>query len=368
MKSLGISVLGVGAVPVVSASKMVTVVTGRSGSEPVATRRVPRRWHEHAKAARRVKANLSRRYRANDAVVDVAIGRGSSKIGDLWTNTVKIDVQRGVASSLSVPDTAEGVAVNTNAVDRADNEIELQFCHNMGDYDGVVGGVETRGIRDGDGELDATSTLCCPVKKGSTEYALVSNHMFLPGGSECDGNWDKRLYQNNINDYIGRVERYDEDLDYALVKPYNTDMTIQNRVEGEPQANGSIVGHVTKDGLQTYMSVGTPLHKMGLSTGRQKGQIKSVNQSYKKGCPNVDGEGIRTKAYCAKGDSGGPHYVITETGILIAGLHVGSKQILSEGKTCTNDGNSSNNFSIKAKGIAAPAYKIVQQDSVQFSY
>lgn len=344
------------------------MVTGRAGSEPVATETVPRRWHEHAKAARRVKSNLSQRHATNDAVVDVAIGRSDSKIGRLWKNTVEVDVQRGAASSLNLPDSAEGVGIEKNPIDQTDNEIELQFCHNMGDYYGVVGGIETRAVRDGDNELDATSTLCCPVKKGSTEYALVSNHMFLPGGTECDGNWGKKLYQDDIYDKIGEVKRYNESLDYALVKPYHPDVEMQNRVEGESYADGSIVGHVNKDGLQTHMSLGTDVYKMGLSTGRQRGPIKGIDKNYKKGCPNIDGEGIRTEAYCAKGDSGGPHYIPTDNGVLIAGLHVGSKQLLSEGETCTNDGNDNNNFSIKAKGMAAPAYKIVQQDSVEFSY
>lgn len=368
LKSLGIGVLGVGTVPVASADKKVTVVTGRSGSEPVARETVPRRWYEHAKAARRVKSNLSRRYAANDAVVDVAIGRGDSKIGRLWKNTVEVDVQRGAASSLSLPDSAEGVGVKKNAVDRTDNEVELHFCHNMGDYDGIVGGVETRAIRDRDNSIDATSTLCCPVKKGSTEYALVSNHLFLPGGSKCDGNWDKKLYQDDINDYIGQIESYDDALDYALVKPYDPSMTIQNRVEGESQAGGSINGYVTPDGLQTYMSVGTPIHKMGVSTGRKEGPIKKLDTSYTKGCVNVNGEGVQTGGHCAKGDSGGPHYVITDSGVLIAGLHVGTKQLTSVGKTCTDDNLDWTSSVIKPKGIATPAHKIVEKDSVQFSY
>ncbi|MEZ3142572.1 hypothetical protein [Halobaculum sp. MBLA0143] len=367
LKSLGIGVLGVGTVPVASADKKVTVVTGRSGSEPVARETVPRRWYEHAKAARRVKSNLSRRYAANDAVVDVAIGRGDSKIGRLWKNTVEVDVQRGAASSLSLPDSAEGVAVNTNAVDRTDNEIELQFCNNMGDYDGIVGGVETRAIQDGDNTLDSTATMCCPVTKGSTQYALVANHMFLPDKSQCDGNWDKRLYQDDANDYIGQVERYNEELDYALVKPYDPTMTIQNRVVGESWADGSIVGHATLDGLQIYMSGETPVRKMGVSTGRNSGRIKRLNADFTSGCPSINGEGIRTGAEGAKGDSGGPHYVTTEMdGVLITGMHVGAKGDKTGEKSCTNDGVSGNESPIRPVSISTPAYKMSNIDNLKF--
>jgi hypothetical protein len=362
LKSFGISVLGVGAVPVVSASKMVTVVTGRSGSEPVATRRVPRRWHEHAKAARRVKANLSQRYAANDAVVDVAIGRGSSKIGDLWTNTVEVDVRRGVASSLSLPDSVEGVAVNANAVDRADNEIDLHFCTNMGDYDGVVGGVECRAIQDRDDDLDSTATICCPVKKGSTQYALVSNHMFLQDNSQCEGNWDKRLYQDDANDYIGEVERYNQELDYALVKPYDPNMTMQNRIVGESWGNGSIVGHATKDALQIYMSGDTPVYKMGVSTGRQSGTIDRIDASYTNYCPTINGDGIKTTATSATGDSGGPHYVTTKLdGVLITSIHVGTITNQVGTKTCSGV-----DLKLASTSISTPAYKMVDVDSLQF--
>jgi hypothetical protein len=362
LKNLGISVLGVGAVPVVSASKMVTVVTGRSGSEPVATRRVPRRWHEHAKAARRVKANLSQRYAANDAVVDVAIGRGSSKIGDLWTNTVEVDVRRGAASSLSLPDSVEGVAVNANAVDRADNEIDLHFCTNMGDYDGVVGGVECRAIQDRDDDLDSTATICCPVKKGSTQYALVSNHMFLPDKSQCEGNWDKRLYQDDANDYIGEVERYNQELDYALVKPYDPNMTMQNRIVGESWGNGSIVGHATKDALQIYMSEDTLVYKMGVGMGKQSGTIKRIDASYTRQCPTIQGEGIQTTASSGHGDSGGPHYVATKLdGVLVTGINVGSKSDPTDSKTC-----SGTLVNIAPTSLSTPAYKMNDIDSLQF--
>ncbi len=317
-------------------------------------------------AARRVKDSLESHFSGNKSIVDVSIVPGKTDIGGRKANAVQVDVQQESAPDVSVPDYQEGVSVRTKSVKRDDNEVSLQFCNNMGDYDGVVGGVESRAIQDGDNTLDETGTICCPVKKDSTEYALVANHMFLPNDSECDGNWDKRLFQDDADDYIGKVKRYNESMDYALVKPYDSSVSMQQRVESESWSDGEIISHVTKTGLQDYMATETTVYKMGVSTGKGSGTIRKIDASFTKGCPNIDGEGVRTEASSAAGDSGGPHYLPTNSdGISIIGSHVGTKQLLSEGTTCTGTENELKTY---ATSIASPAYKMANQDSIQFGY
>ena len=78
----------------------------------------------------------------------------------------------------------------------------------------------------------------------------------------------------------------------------------------------TVVGYVTKATLDYWASdTDFCMNQMGRSTGSTTGQIQNVNADYSNfSCTDMYGEGVRTKANTAEGDSGAPTYVVRNGG------------------------------------------------------
>lgn len=116
---------------------------------------VPRAWDEHRKHTRRVRQRVTDAYLNRPGVKEVSVVGGDDSIG--WKRRLKIRVEiDSEANSLSIPDTADGIGVET-AKHRNRDEIG---CYNDTHYTPIPGGVV--------GTVNGSGTIACVVSHDST--------------------------------------------------------------------------------------------------------------------------------------------------------------------------------------------------------
>lgn len=198
------------------------------------------------------------------------------------------------------------------------------------------------------------------MTKDGEEYLLTANHLFLSGDS-CEGNWDKKLFQYTETDYFGKVYRYDQEEDWAIVEP-GTDYEgklIHDVMDAE--WSGGIVSHATKIRLQEMISDGVTVEKMGNTTGPEKGTVESIEATYSDECIDFSGKGVRTSCNNAKGDSGGPTYAESESGsgLTMVSITTGTPDRVSKfDKECGKE--------LYGRTVGPACYRMANNDDIVF--
>lgn len=132
-----------------------------------------------------------------------------------------------------------------------------------------------------------------------------------------------RLYQSRWPYAVGRchaVGRTDDPGVDAAAVAINT-KTYPSRYLANPGGNSynhePIVGTASWALLETYQAEGRPIYKQGAVTGRCKGRIvelREFSNGYRELSVDIHSDG---------GDSGGPYFISTDEGLLIAAIHRG---------------------------------------------
>ena len=127
------------------------------------------------------------------------------------------------------------------------------------------------------------------------------------------------LYQSRQPHAIGRCYAAGEIVDAAAVA-VGTD-TYPSRYLADPGGNSydgrPIVGVATWNALEAAHAEGTPIYKQGAVSGRCAGRITELTEI-------ADGHReLGVDIHSTGGDSGGPYFLETDDGLLVAGIHKG---------------------------------------------
>jgi hypothetical protein len=132
-----------------------------------------------------------------------------------------------------------------------------------------------------------------------------------------------RLYQSRRPYAVGRchaVGRTDDPGVDAAAVAIDTE-TYPSRYLANPGGNSyndePIVGTASWALLETYQAEGRPIYKQGAVTGRCEGRIEELREfsnGYRELSVDIHSDG---------GDSGGPYFIATDRGLLVAAIHRG---------------------------------------------
>jgi hypothetical protein len=134
------------------------------------------------------------------------------------------------------------------------------------------------------------------------------------------------LYQSRRPHSVGRCHAVDGNLDAAAVA-IDTD-TYPSRYLAAPRGNSyndePIVGTASWSVLEAYHAEGRPIYKQGAVSGRCKGRITELSEA------NDGHRELGVDIHSAGGDSGGPYFISTDDGLLVAGIHKGVRSVGSQ--------------------------------------
>lgn len=251
---------------------------------------VPSSWYDHTQQVREATDELESRYRGVPGVISVGSGRGSELFGGKRGLEANVTVDPSTFSE-SVPEQYNGVNVS---VSEGEQPVALN-CDNLQEFDNVPGGVTLEGSGKG--------TSCCRVSDSNDNTRmLTANHLW----GTCDNSGGDYAYQNG--DYLGYVDSYDTDADYALVDE-SSDESLELSIKEEDTYREDISGWKTESGVEDLISNGTEVNSMGVTTGRTTGTVEAKGQYVNgPGCIDLESEGVQLDMDTGQGDSGGPSY------------------------------------------------------------
>lgn len=293
--------------------EITTVETNSRYSQNV-TKEVPSDWYHHVQRSRKAGQNLQRNLSKKSWFEGITRVQSSEKIAGKRVSQINVEASNpGEAKrSGNVPDKENGVAVNIVE----SSEPEPQAC-NTQSYDCVPGGAQVRTENTSGSYFYCSAT--CEVMYNGEDHIMTSAHCFHDSCS--DDITGQKLKQGS--EVIGEVVEYDMGLDFAVIEPYSG-VSLDDSVIGE---DPSIIGHVTKDGIEDLQSSGETVYRYGRTTCRESGQVDGITPCFAGSC-NGCVEAPKTTHYAEDGDSGGPHYQMVDdllvTGIGIIGPHWGA--------------------------------------------
>ncbi|MEA1930301.1 MAG: hypothetical protein U9O06_01990 [Euryarchaeota archaeon] len=127
------------------------------------------------------------------------------------------------------------------------------------------------------------------------------------------------LYQSRQPHTIGRCYAAGDTVDVAAVA-VETD-SYPSRFLADPGGNSyddrPIVGTASWSALEAAHAEGRPIYKQGAVSGRCAGRITELTEA-----PDGHRE-LGVDTHSAGGDSGGPYFLETDEGLLVAGIHKG---------------------------------------------
>lgn len=313
---------GVWGVPTVSGKEdgNVEIVTLADGDCPVKTQKVPERWYNHTKNARKVKDSLSIALENQAGIHAVAMGRSEEKIDGFRKHNITITISPGKDTTV-IPSEKNGIPVNI----KRDEGVQLSDSCDIDAtyYDEQPSSIEG-GILWNSPDCGA-GTLCCRVKwynNGSWDkYMLSSRHIYT--GELCDHNDPNNRDWCQYNDtVVGTCVKEWQRYDSVLLNLDQTNRDYAARIVTNAQP---IEGRVTPDGLDCFKSNDTRIEQNGVSSGYDDGEIISTNADSHNCTYNNNINGMVSSTLSSiNGDSGGPQYYTENGKIYIVGMHVGS--------------------------------------------
>ncbi len=283
----------------------VTVVTDRSGTEPIRTVEVPRAWYEYERKVDEVRDALANRYdvledvKADPQVVGLSIGNSDERIGDYYKSDVRVYVdtdERDIEVSAEI----DGVPIK-KITDFPEPKPVSEDCHTE-EYTPVPGGV---GMSNTGYYKSFRGTTTCKVLNSSGEPGMLTAAHVITDEDDCSSPWDEKAYQ--AGNQMGKVPYmgYDRSEDWAVIDTTGNETDgYAGYIEG---ANAAQAGYKTKDGLRTLKSNETTIHKMGKTTCKTDGTVNEVEAYHSSGCFESYYTVI-CSLYADDGDSGSPIY------------------------------------------------------------
>lgn len=282
-----------------------TVVTDRSGSDPIRTVEVPNAWYNYERKVDRVREALAIRYdaldsvRANPKVAGLSIGNSEEQIGNYYKSDIRVYVDSN-KQKVEVPSEMDGVPIK-RITDFPDPKPVSDGCHQK-EYTPVPGGV---GMSNTGYKSSYRGTTTCKVLNPSGDPGMLTAAHVITGGGDCSSPKGKKAYQSG--NQMGKVPslEYNRAEDWVFI---NKDGNETNGYYGYiKDANAAQVGYKTEDGLRTLKSNQTTIHKMGQSTCKTEGTVNEVDSYHSSGCFESYYTVI-CNLLTEKGDSGSPIY------------------------------------------------------------
>lgn len=346
---IGVGILSGGTVAGANNERTVRIPTHISRGEVVATERVPKRWYnQREKALNSIKA-LQKSHGADPAVAAIELTTSDRGVNGFKFLEPKVEIESGKGPRIdirnrsntpNIPDELNGVSIRKEEK----KEVHLTSdsgtgCHGRKKYRPIPGGVAAN-----DG------TTGCQVLMDDDHYILTAAHLF----GHCDGG-DKGNDGVQGGEKYGDVADSDDSLDWAIVAPDPSD-ELNGRIQ-TPNDELVIGGYLTKSSIDSKMSQGDEINKVGSSTGMTTGEIVSTTASTGDGnCINLDGNGVAVTNDQAKGDSGSPVFDISFGSAFIASIAT-----LGVGR----DNSSCNNPKFEY-GVGISAYYLAHEHDMVF--
>lgn len=272
----------------------------KSGNEVVKWKSVPEDWWDHESRSIQAMEELIENYESNPAVVGVGVRTSPNRIDGKRKSVVRVDFDPNTDTTVSVPQTVNGVAVTT----RERPEIELHNHHTSGECDSDQCDEAVYDLIRGGVELDGAASATCKVTYNGFPHIMCAAHAV----DHCHNfaTSDDPMFHNG--QYIGDLVDHDADQDWAIMELAD-DGEFSNPSERIAGYDNAIFGHVGQQGLHDMMADGETSYHRGITTCTTAGHVDGYGEDlrYDSDC---EGSGIYIDFYICTygGDSGGPHY------------------------------------------------------------
>lgn len=288
---------------------------------PIRTKKVPKSTLKYRKKVRSAKKKIEDIVH-NNGIRIVSITKNVDKtISGYPVTQLKVYIA-SEGDSNDVPETVDGIPV---AIERSPELTPYgdEHCKNIQDYDLVPGGVQVEGgVEDSTGNEDAYGTSAYKVidLDNNKNYLLTASHVVehKEDDTTCDAGVGTRVDQHDQK--IGYVDQASQTGDWAVIElSSDTDVSgFDDAIEytkPDPDDRREFYGWYTKTGIEDLVaSTEKTVYQQGIVSGHSNGFLEDFEVSAYISCPNysgpwsTDGEGIKTGAYGAEGDSGGPYF------------------------------------------------------------
>lgn len=306
-----------------------------SGGEVVSYMEVPAAWHQHRNQSRAAKRKLLDSISNRPYVFDISLTAGNETYGGEPGFQIRVRVT-DTAKEAEIPDGVDNVPVS---VEPAPESHGFGGCHNAQDEEDATGG-EAVGW---EGHGFGTCTTGVNHENKSATHLLHCAHVFW---SDCDDAKSGGLKGRNAyrgtpftdTTKIGEVTgNWDRKGDYAVIEPDGNSSFFEYIDENDDYP--SVAGALSQNKIDWMGSHDDtePIKKMGVTNGKNDGDIVASDVSFTFTCINFRDEGVEATTNFGNGDSGGPTYLLRNGDAYIS--HVSSYRYYDRGAVdgCDND-------------------------------
>lgn len=280
-----------------------------SGAEVIDYIEVPKDWDQHRLHVKEVLNENREQLESPKGVISTEMVEGEEKYGGKTGFAIQVVVNDRYEEG-SHPEQQDGVKIKIEHSENGyftggaceDQDTSSDNCTNNEDTDRVDGGQNL-----GWAELDAKGSSGCRCSYNGSEALLTGGHLFW---KNCDDATSNDLTGRNaeaVSELVGETTKVDVKGDWAVVdNSFGGEYTYYI---DDNDAFPYVDGYITEDTLDAWVSTDDCLVKMGRTTGLTHGAVKATNVSYTNpDCTDMRGEGVKTNASFAEGDSGCPTY------------------------------------------------------------
>lgn len=313
LKSLGAlaTTSGVASVPVRSlTSETIDYPKLISGDTVVEYISVPKDWDQQRRHAKDVLEQVRPEFQRIVGVLGTELTGTSETFGGHPGLEISVVIDPETDALTQLPDEIQGINVSTKekqgVFTTCSSETRDDNCTNNEKNDYVEGGQNVGWTQQTNG------TSCCRVTYNGAEHLLTCGHAFWENCDDATSNdlTNRVAEAGTDGEKIGETAKVDVQGDWSIIDTSHGGNYYD--VIDDNNNYPKVVGYVTKDTLDYWASsTDYCAEQMGRSTGHTTGQVENVNANYTfSDCTDMRGEGVRTKANTAEGDSGGPTYMI----------------------------------------------------------
>lgn len=341
--------------------KMVDVPELLSGNTVVEYMEVPEDWLQHRNHAREAKRNLLDRIGDRPYVFDLGLTGGDATYGGATGFKIRVRVTDTTKAS-ALPDRVDEIPV---AVEPTPESHGFGGCHNANDEEYAAGG-EAVGW---EGHGFGTATTGVIHENKSETHLLHCAHVFW---SDCDdaksgGLEGRDAYRGTSftdTTSIGQVTgSWDRKGDYAVIEP-DGDSTFYRYID-ENDDYPDVVGCLSENKIDWLGSNDDdePILKMGVTNGKNYGDVVASDVSFTFTCINFRDEGVEATTDFGNGDSGGPTYLLRNGDAYIS--HVSSYRYYDRGAVDGCDHDDDEEIKV-GNAVGTAGYYIRNNEPIKF--
>ncbi|NHN42980.1 hypothetical protein G9C85_15270 [Halorubellus sp. JP-L1] len=289
------------------------IVTGRTGpkGDPVATRKVAKKWLQHQRAVREVTDSLRQKLESNPPVGSVSYDATTNMINGCYTAapTISLVPSASPDAMALMPKTVE------EAIGRSDSRLlheEIQIRKMNGQfrntdvdcYRGVTSSPFKGGLQIKDNDSTSVGTAGFPVYDGDfNHYMYTANHVIRDDCEVPTGD----LVTDADSDALGFVDNGHKTHDWIVIGDRYADYSNYIKYDEGEQ---SIDGYASQNGMDSIQGTRGTCKMQGITSGYQDCYVKGGGASYAwpGSCVKMFGSATKMGVPDSErdGDSGGP--------------------------------------------------------------